>query len=351
MRGISVAVMLLGLPLAAAAQDAWTYRARVQVESSSSRANPDSPIRPVEKWTSEPLFVLSGDGAWTPHERLRLVSSATALLTSSVTDGRLREGYLRTGTSWFDFEAGKRIVRWGVGYGFAPAGVLDPPRRQTDPTDRLQLNEGRTMLKGDIFVGESTITLAALRDVVAMRFARVLPGGTELGIIAAAGSEGAPRYAATTTHVIGRRLELHGELLSHSTDDGRTISASAGLQYTFPAGLNVVVEYHRNGRGLTDGQWREVRSGHRPVEGSISRRNAAFLRVARAGSDLALSPEVIVIANRDDGSWTLVPSMTWSPQHRLQIYARATRLVGGRTSLAGFAPTSTTLTVGGAVRF
>jgi hypothetical protein len=184
-----------------------------------------------------------------------------------------------------------------------------------------------------------------------VRLARVLPGGTELGVMVAAGSAEAPRYAATATHVIGQQLELHGEVLSHRHDGVRTLSASAGVQYTFTAGLNLVVEYHRNGYGLTDEMWRDVRAGRRPAGGSISRKNAAFVRLARAGNDLTLSPEAIIIANIDDASWTVVPSVTWTPQRRLQVYVRGTRLVGGRTSLAGFAPTTTTFTAGAVVRF
>jgi hypothetical protein len=52
---------------------------------------------------------------------------------------------------WLDVEAGKRLLSWGVGYGFAPAGLLDPPLDATDPTDRLGLNEGRRLVRADVF--------------------------------------------------------------------------------------------------------------------------------------------------------------------------------------------------------
>ena len=91
---------------------------------------------------------------------------------------RAREGYARlSATDWMDVEAGKRIVRWGVGYGFSPAGVLDPPRVATDPTDRLGVNEGRMMARVDLFHHDSSLTVAAAaKDLFAARVRTVAAG-------------------------------------------------------------------------------------------------------------------------------------------------------------------------------
>jgi hypothetical protein len=47
----------------------------------------------------------------------------------------------------------------------------------------------------------------------------------------------------------------------------------------------------------------------------------------------------------------VVPGLTWSPRQRLQIHGRATRLLGGRRTIAGLAPVSGSFTLGATLRF
>jgi hypothetical protein len=111
------------------------------------------------------------------------------------------------------------------------------------------------------------------------------------------------------------------------------MSAVAGVQYTFQAGLNVVLEYHRDGLGLG------------------GRQESLFVRAAGSGAETRLAPEIILIAGLNDGSRTVVPGIGWTPVPRLRIHARATRLFGGRRSIARLAPWSTALALGATVRF
>ncbi len=257
----------------------------------------------------------------------------------------MREGYGRVSvTNWMDVEAGKRLLRWGVGYGFAPAGVLDPPRLATDPTDRLGVNEGRPMGRVDLFRGETSLTVAAAgaSRVAAARLRTVLSGGVEVALIASAAPGAAPSWGGTITHVIGQQLEWHAEVIAQDARNTRAVSAAAGArrmsaaagaQYTFLNGMNVVLEYHRNGRAL---------DGHQ---------QSLFMRAARSIGEAGLSPEVILIAGLDDGSRTVVPGITWTPTGRVQLHARATRLFGGHQSIAHLAPWSTSLTAGATLRF
>ncbi len=62
---------------------------------------------------------------------------------------RVKETYAGLSAGDFDFTAGRKMVRWGTGYAFTAAGVLDPPRDPTNPTDRLNVNQGRDMIKAD----------------------------------------------------------------------------------------------------------------------------------------------------------------------------------------------------------
>jgi hypothetical protein len=341
--------LFIGLGLAAAApgaataQSTATYRAQVTAEATVNQTNGASPLVPAgsESWTRGGLFVVTGAGSWDYGGRLKLAGGvAMAGASGAGLRTRAREGYARlSATEWMDVEAGKRIVRWGVGYGFSPAGVLDPPRIPTDPTDRLGVNEGRTMARVDLFHQDSSLTVAAATDrLVAARVRTVVTGGLELALIASAAPGDGPSWGGTVTHVIGRQFEWHAEVIAQDAtrapaNDRRATSVVAGVQYTFRAGVNVVLEYHRNGLGL-DG-----------------RQASLFVRAAGSRADSTLAPEIILIAGVNDGSRTVVPGVIWTPAPRLGIYARATRLFGGRRSMARLAPWSTAVTLGANVRF
>ena len=72
----------------------------------------------------------------------------------------VKETYVGISAGDFDFTAGRKMVRWGTGYAFTSAGVLDPPRDPTNPSDRLNLNQGRDMIKADYVHGPHALTLA-----------------------------------------------------------------------------------------------------------------------------------------------------------------------------------------------
>ena len=112
-------------------------------------------------------------------------------------------------------------MRWGTGYAFTAAGVLDPPRDPTNPTDRLNLNQGRDMVKADYVHGPhafsfawSTAALAPtasnLHDTTAFRY-NVLVHGFDTSLIAGDDRGGDSFGALTFTRVLGQAWELHGE--------------------------------------------------------------------------------------------------------------------------------------------
>jgi hypothetical protein len=341
MRTVPILVCLVlaaAVPRAATAQSTASYRAHVTAEATVNQTNGASPLLPAgsESWTTSGLFVVAGAGSWDYGGRLKL-AGGLALWGANGNElrTRAREGYARlSATDWMDVEAGKRIVRWGVGYGFSPAGVLDPPRIATDPTDRLGLNEGRTMARVDLFRHDASLTVAASSNrLFAARVRTVAAGGLEVALIASAAPGAGPSWGGTVTHVVGRQLEWHAEVIAHDAENRRAMSAVAGVQYTFQAGVNVVLEYHRDGLGLG------------------GRTDSLFVRAAGSGAETRLAPEIILIAGLNDGSRTVVPGVSWTPAPRLRIYARGTRLFGERRSIARLAPWSTALTLGATVRF
>ena len=161
---------------------------------------------------------------------------------------RVKETYAGLSAGDFDFLAGRKMVRWGTGYAFTSAGVLDPPRDPTNPTDRLNTNEGRDMVKADWVKGSHAIAAAwstadfarkgvSVRDTTAFRY-NVLVHGFDTSLIAGY-DRGSDAFGALTfTRVLGQAWELHGEA---TWRDGQAILL--GAKYTTASGVTFLGEF------------------------------------------------------------------------------------------------------------
>ncbi len=183
--------------------------------------------------------------AWRSGERWRVAANLTGLGDANGhTEGvlRVREAYASASLGGWDLIAGKKMVRWGTGYAFAPTGVLDPPRRPTDPADRLNLNEGRELV-GFLWVrGRHALTGAwasaglvgekrpGMRETGALRY-NVLVHGFDTSLVYAHERGGFDVFGLNFTSVLGSALEVHGEL-SHRR--GREALSVTGLEEPIP---------------------------------------------------------------------------------------------------------------------
>jgi hypothetical protein len=387
-------------PAYAQADSSFTWRARVTDEAAATQPNGASPFLSPDRtdaWQGGNDLVASGDGTWSWRDRVKFGGGLLLIAPSDDTpELRVREGYARASvSSWMDVEAGKRLVRWGTGYAFTPTGLLDPPRDATDPQDRLGLNEGMVMARVDIFRGASAITMAAAaprlgrpdsivtttpRRLLALR-ARTTLAGVEMALVASAADTRRVSFGGNFTHVIGQQFEYHGELLVHDDDSiwrqrlapneptrPRRVSAVLGFQYTFDrAGMNTVVEYYRDGNGLSSVLWdRLMGAASAPTAASAAaaaatsgggtltrptRRDFLFLRGARANTDGIIQPELLTLIGLDDGGVTLVPSFRIVPTRHFQYYVRGLILTGPARSADGSAPTASTISAGLTVVF
>lgn len=193
----------------------------------------------------EPAFSLKYQSRWTLSTSL--IGSATTYDDTAM-QVRTRELYAGLSAGDFDFTAGRKLVRWGTGYAFTSAGVLDPPRVPTDPSDRLNLNEGRDMVKVDWVKGQHALSAAwssaelapsetTLQDTTAFRY-NVLVHGFDTSLIAGH-DRGSDTFGALTfTRVFGQAWEMHGE---STWREGEAILL--GAKYTTPSGITFLGEF------------------------------------------------------------------------------------------------------------
>ena len=168
--------------------------------------------------------------------------------TGTYTQLRVKETYAGLSTGDFDFMAGRRIVRWGTGYAFTAIGVLDPPRDPTNPTDRLNLYEGRDMVKADLVTGPNAFTLAwssaalapasaNLHDTTAFRY-NVLVHGFDTSLIAGDDRGGDAFGGLTFTRVLGEAWEIHGEAAWREHE-----AILLGAKFTTTSGITFIGEF------------------------------------------------------------------------------------------------------------
>jgi hypothetical protein len=169
--------------------------------------------------------------------------------TDNASQLRVKETYASVSAGDFDFTAGRKMVRWGTGYAFTAAGVLDPPRNPTDPTDRLNLNEGRDMVKTDWVRGQNAVSMAwstaalapagsGLQDTTAVRY-NVLVHGFDSSLIGGHDRGGDSFGGFTFTRVLGQAWEVHGEGMWREQ-----AAALLGGKYTTRSGVTFIGEFY-----------------------------------------------------------------------------------------------------------
>jgi len=139
--------------------------------------------------------------------------------------------------------SGRAVEYWFANWPY------DPPRMPTNPTDRLNLNVGRDMVKADFVHGPHAFSLAwssavlapagsNLHDITAFRY-NVLVHGFDTSLIAADERGGDTVGGLTFTRVFGQAWELHGE--GAWREQG---AALLGGKYTTKWGVSFIGEFY-----------------------------------------------------------------------------------------------------------
>ena len=295
----------------------------------------------------EPQFSLSYGDRVTIATNLIGISGA---YTDNYTQLSVRETYADLSAGNLDLTIGRRLVRWGTGYAFTAAGVLDPPRIATNPTDRLNVEPGRDMVKADWVRGQSDLTLAwstaefapagsNLRDTTAFRY-NFLVRGFDTSLIAGNDHGGDSFGALTFTRVFGQAWEVHGEAAWREQ-----AAALIGAKYTV-ANIDFIGEFYAP---PNIPYYRDA-----GVSTLAGRQHYAFFSAGKARlRELPgwkeWSVSGAIVANLDDRSYTPVfDASRWFGNH-FSAYVHLEAPRGNPTSEYGSAPYSTATSAG--VRF
>jgi hypothetical protein len=287
-------------------------------------------------------------------ERLTVSSSLIGIADTyahTATQLRVKETYAGVSVGDFDLMAGRRMVRWGTGYAFTAAGVLDPPRMPTNPTDRLNLNQGRDMVKADWVRGPHAVTVAwstaaltpassNLHDTTAFRY-NVLVHGFDTSLIAGDERGGDAFGALTFTRVLGQAWEIHGE--GAWREQGAVL---LGGKYTTASGITFIGEFYSP---PNIPYYRDMTIS--PLAG---RQHYAFFDAAK--SRLRERPgwkewdlDAYVVANLNDRSCTAAFDANRRFGNHFSAYMHLEAPAGSKTSEYGMTPYSTATSLG--VRF
>lgn len=337
---VSIAFLIAVLAAGSAHAEVFKVFGSAGVESRLTPANAASPLNPGNV-AAIPYRTSAGDAvaffdaapeshSWKLHLKLRGDALEGGSRQTSV-----GEAYLRLNLRpWLDITAGRVIEKWGTGYAWNPTAFVSPKKNPADPSDHLSANRGLDMLRADVFVHGTNISLYALdHGAVAARVYRLI-AGTDVSLYARRDANGI-QQGVSAAHVFGDALEVHGEIARRH--------ALTGAQYTFKNNMNVVLEVYHAGDGLDANAWRSFRiaTGAARSESSLRAVNAAYapLHMARnyafarvAWPHDQLDAELIVIANLRDGSLLARGTITHKLRSNVSVYLIDTEFAGARTS-------------------
>jgi hypothetical protein len=305
---------------------------------------------------------------------------------------KLFEAYISVKPSpSFIFEAGKKVMKWGKGYAWNPASFIDRPKNPEDPEEAL---EGSTVATADYiksFDGPlKTVTLttalvpvyrhvnAKFGELYHLNFASklyLLLYDTDLDFMVFTGRSRTTRYGFDFSKNLTTNLEIHGEWArinnfklmavnaqgKGATHEPEAISYLLGLKYLTEKETTYILEYYRNGTGLSRDRMRDffafVHGGYRtfvktgndsaithaaklfegPYGAQNPMRHYLYFRASQKEpfDILYFTPALTSIINLQDGSLVVIPELAYSPITNLDLRFRTPVLVGGKKTEYG----------------
>lgn len=278
-------------------------------------------------------------------------------------------------------DLGKKVLKWGKGYGWNPVGFVE---RAKDPTDPDLSREGFWVLSADYVrsfkgpletIGVTPVVLPVTGDANEDFGKRehVNLGGkiyflyekTDIDLTILASGTKTTRFGADFSRNLLSNLEIHGETAYIADSerkaldqDRRTVtvfddvvSGLLGIRYLTERDTTYIVEYYRNGPGFTRSETRDFfRLAHDAVDAGdrtlLLRANALsesghgrttpardylYARVSQKEpfDILYFTPSIIGIVNPGDRSLSLTPELLYTGITNLEVRLRGQINVGG----------------------
>jgi hypothetical protein len=212
--------------------------------------------------------------------------------TKPESDGILNELYYDTVIANQEMSFGKKIMSWGVGYGFRP---LDVVQREDRRLLFLRTDEGVPLIAWDYFTDNGAITLAYINPLrgqdddhldeesLAIKYYRLLDN-IDIHAVARLSERNKVETGIGFAHIVNERLEWHGSVLyqyryhkwlNHLTVSGSPllatdepmqemffhdgINALLGLTWTHSSGISLLGEFWFDNSAYSKTQWDALR--------------------------------------------------------------------------------------------
>lgn len=300
-------------------------------------------------------------------------------------DLQIYEGYLSVKpSSEADIIAGKKVMRWGKGYAWNPAALIDRPKNPDDPELPL---EGYTVLAADYTRSfDGRLKTASVTPVILPVYehlnntfgslnhldfagkAYFLYYDTDIDLIYRAKGSKPAAYGADFSRNISTNFEVHGEaaLIANNprtvTDkNGNTTrkvfdakSYLFGLRYQTEKDATYIAEYYHNGAGFTGGAMKDYFSFADAAYNSYTGTGSAALmqKAAALGNSgygaanpareyfylriiqqepfniLYFTPALTTMINAGDKSFSIAPEVVWARVTNLELRLKAIFLTG-----------------------
>jgi hypothetical protein len=271
-------------------------------------------------------------------------------LRGSTSEAKFYEAYV----SWqaspnVNWEGGKKTQRWGKGYAWSPVAFLERPK---DPEDPELAREGFFALSGSYVSSPGGALQNYSFTALAVPTQSDLNGDfgaedhwnpaaklsllyrdTDIDFLWLGQGSRSARFGFDVSRNFGTQLELHAEWAR--VTEPESTSWLLGLRYLTERETTWIVEYYRNGVGLTEAQYRA-----RPVGGPTVMREYLYLRVSQKEpfDILYFAPSAFTIVNLDDGSFSLVGELAYTGFKDVELRLRAAANRGERLTEFGEKP-------------
>ncbi|HVT45179.1 MAG TPA: hypothetical protein VMT00_12415 [Thermoanaerobaculia bacterium] len=334
-------------------------------EAQHTPANEDSPLNPdnvgrVPDRTSLGdasvfLEAMPDDRSWKARVKLRGDASDRGNDSTEIGEALLQV----SAAGWLDITAGRVIEKWGTGYAWNPTAFIGPRKSPSDPGDRRSSYRGIDMVKADVFVKDTAVSLYRLRDGDYAARAYRLVHGID-GSLYLRGGDDPTQYGFSLAKVFGNALELHAEV---ARSDG-FVKALAGGQYTFRNGINLVVELYHDDEGLSRRAWasfrelvgtsedpfdlREANLRYQPLRMA---RDYAFVRLHDGDLWRGVEAELIAITNLRDASTLVRLSLSHRITPNISLYVIDTEFMGSEGSEFAYVQIERVTTLGFRIHF